>query len=574
MAKYSITIFLVFGCMIFLLPFGYGQAACPVLEEEVFYQVQDCDDKAAVCFPIGVEEILLGDLDVTVDGIAYDGGYGNCDIDSVVTYSYDALLGNGEAGPYHLDTWTINGVNYSGEFPDILALIDSMNIWDATGEWLQDPVNFYITGGDLSNTYSNMVIEQLQLPGTYSTLGFNYGQDAKISLDFPVGIHEVVVTNAIENCSDTMIVTVACTPTANVEETIFQGLSGTICLDDSDLLGNVVSASSCVENVSNGLVDFYLNAENQCVTYNAMELGSETACFVICDDLNLCDTTYITVNVMLPPEGEVVVATILVGQTGTECLSSEDLMGNDFVIYNDCPNDSGENVQFEFENGSLCVEYTGLDVGIDTGCIVICDGLGTCDSTVFYIAVIDPILTAPVAVPDSDTTLQNETMMVDVVANDSVEFISTLFILSEPTNGNAYVTMDDLISYEPDEDFCGVDVLEYAVCNNTGCDTTTVQVIVVCDDVKVYNGFSPNQDGINDNFRIGGIEAFPNCSVKVFNAWGNLVYQNEVGEGYSNESGWDGTWNGKQLPDGNYFYMIDLKDGSGKNLSGYVLVHR
>lgn len=575
MAKYSITIFSILAGIILVLPFGYGQAPCPVLEDEVFHQVYDCDDYADVCFPIALEDIISGDLEITVNGGAYQEGYTGCDFDSIIFYIYVGLLGGGEAGPYHLDTWFINGVNHTGEFQDIPSLIDSMNIWDPTGGWVQNSADSYILGGDLNNTYSNMVIEQLLLPGTYSTLGLNYNQDALgTSLDFPVGIHEVIINNPEQDCADTTIVTVACTPIAYIDEATFLGLSGTICLEDSDLLGNIESISPCGEDDSNGgPVDFYINPDNYCVTYSGMNLGTETACFVVCDDMGLCDTTYITINVMMPSEEEVV-ATILVGQTGSDCLSADNLTGTDFVVYNDCPNESGENVEFQFGNESLCIEYTGLNVGVDTGCIVVCDGLGGCDSMTFYIAVIDPILTNPVAVPDSDTTLQNETIMMDVVANDTVEFVSSLTIFSEPSNGSVFVTMDNQISYEPDEDFCGTDVFEYLVCNNTGCDTTTAQVIVVCDDVKVYNGFSPNQDGINDKFRIGGIEAYPNCSVSIFNAWGNLVYSGGEGEGYSNENGWDGTWGGKHLPDGNYFYMIELNDGSGKKLSGYVLLHR
>lgn len=565
----------IFGMLFFFTGMSVAQNDCPVLEEEIFVQVQDCEEQAIACFPVVLEDILTGEVDITVDGLNYNDNYIGCDFDSTVIYNYFTLLGGGEAGPYRLESWTVNDDTFFGEFPDIPALVDSMNIWDPTGSWTQDADNSNIMGGNLDNDYSAMVIEQLQLPGTFAELGRNYAQAAIGSaLFFPVGIHEVVISNSALGCADTSIVTVACTPTAYINETVYLGLPGTICLDDSDLLGALESMENCELNPSLGILEYYPNEEDLCIDYTGLEAGNETVCYVICDDLGICDTTYITFQVILPPEGEVVVETILLGETETMCLSAEDLMGSDFTIMNNCPEDSGENVLFEFENGSLCVEFTGLSVGLDTACIVYCDELGGCDSTVFYIATIDPSIYQPVAVSDADTASQNETIVIPVANNDTISYISSLVVLTEAANGTTYVNADNQISYEPNEDFCGTDEFEYVICNNQGCDTASVTVIVVCDEIKVYTGFSPNGDGINDRFRIGGIEMYPNCSVHVFNAWGNRVYKNEEGEGYSNEMGWDGTWDGRHLPDGNYFYTIELNDGSGKMLSGYVLIYR
>ncbi len=552
-----------------------AQDICPVLEDEIILQIEDCNSTIGVCFPMALEEVLANTLTVTVNGAPYDDLYLGCEFDSIIVYSYFTLLGVGEAGPYNLQSWSINDQTYSGEFQNIGALVDSMNLWDPTGNWEQDPINPNILGGNLDNSYSDMVIEQLQLPGTFATLGLNYGQYALGTiLNFPEGIHEVIVTNESAGCTDTSNVTVACTPNAYIEETIYLGLSGTVCLDQSDLLGSYEDLSICTEGQPQGIADFFPENETACITYNGAGLGSETACFVICDDLGICDTTFITINVVIPPAGEVVINTIIVGETQTECLSAEDLMGNEFTISNACPQDGGENVSFEFEDGSLCVTYEGLTIGTDTACIVICDNMGGCDSTTFYISVINPVIAAPIAVDDSDSTAQNTTVMIPVVDNDTIEFVSSVSILTEPSNGGVFVTMTNEISYEPNEDFCGRDIFEYIICNSEGCDTALVEVIVICDEVRVYNGFSPNDDGINDRFRIGGIEAFPNCSVKVFNSWGNLVYDNGEGMGYSNENGWDGTWNGKHLPDGNYFYMIELNDPEQSIFSGYVLIHR
>jgi len=74
--------------------------------------------------------------------------------------------------------------------------------------------------------------------------------------------------------------------------------------------------------------------------------------------------------------------------------------------------------------------------------------------------------------------------------------------------------------------------------------------------LHVYNAFSPNGDGVNDTWEIDNIYLYPQCVVKVYNQWGNMVFYSD---GYTNP--WDGTYNGKPLPSGTYYYVIDLGNG-------------
>jgi gliding motility-associated-like protein len=73
----------------------------------------------------------------------------------------------------------------------------------------------------------------------------------------------------------------------------------------------------------------------------------------------------------------------------------------------------------------------------------------------------------------------------------------------------------------------------------------------------IYDGFSPNNDGKNEVWNIGNYGSFPNIKVKIFNLWGKLVFSSD---GY--DTPWDGTFNGKELPSGTYYYVIDPGDGS------------
>jgi gliding motility-associated-like protein len=86
--------------------------------------------------------------------------------------------------------------------------------------------------------------------------------------------------------------------------------------------------------------------------------------------------------------------------------------------------------------------------------------------------------------------------------------------------------------------------------NCTATDNVTVTVIPYC--VKVMEAFTPNGDGTNDRWLVTNGSACTNqIRVAVYNRYGQEVYKNE---NYQNN--WDGTYGGKPVPDGTYYYAI------------------
>lgn len=81
--------------------------------------------------------------------------------------------------------------------------------------------------------------------------------------------------------------------------------------------------------------------------------------------------------------------------------------------------------------------------------------------------------------------------------------------------------------------------------------------------LTVFNGFTPNGDGINDNWVIENIENFPDNKVTIFNRWGNKVWDTKD---YNNTSNfWNGqTHTGTVLTSGTYFYVIEIDKGIKK----------
>ncbi|MDF2448836.1 MAG: conserved repeat domain protein [Bacteroidota bacterium] len=81
--------------------------------------------------------------------------------------------------------------------------------------------------------------------------------------------------------------------------------------------------------------------------------------------------------------------------------------------------------------------------------------------------------------------------------------------------------------------------------------------------LNVFNGFTPNGDGINDSWVIENIENFPNNTVSIFNRWGSKIWSTS---NYNNtDNKWDGKSNdGAEVISGTYFYVIEIDNGAKK----------
>jgi|JRYE01.1.fsa_nt_gb gliding motility-associated-like protein len=96
-------------------------------------------------------------------------------------------------------------------------------------------------------------------------------------------------------------------------------------------------------------------------------------------------------------------------------------------------------------------------------------------------------------------------------------------------------------------------VYNMSVLDANGClsnDNALVTVIPYC--IKVMSAFTPNGDGQNDRWLVtNGAACTKRIAVAVFNRYGNVVYKND---NYNND--WTGTYNGKPVADGTYYYVI------------------
>ena len=106
--------------------------------------------------------------------------------------------------------------------------------------------------------------------------------------------------------------------------------------------------------------------------------------------------------------------------------------------------------------------------------------------------------------------------------------------------------------------------------NDFGCVETDSVFIEVIEDIEIYNAFSPNGDHINDYFEIENAYKFPDIIVEVYNRWGSRIFSSV---GYSDEKRWDGTFNGKDVPTGTYYYVV-IPHPEAKPVTGNVTIIR
>jgi gliding motility-associated-like protein len=109
----------------------------------------------------------------------------------------------------------------------------------------------------------------------------------------------------------------------------------------------------------------------------------------------------------------------------------------------------------------------------------------------------------------------------------------------------------------------------YLTATNGSCSDTDSLVIIVLNEepsLVIPNVFTPNGDSINDIFRVSG-KNISEFSCTIFDRWGlQMYYWNDI------KGGWNGKTDGKEVPAGTYFYIINAKSIDDKEIKkqGYL----
>ena len=91
--------------------------------------------------------------------------------------------------------------------------------------------------------------------------------------------------------------------------------------------------------------------------------------------------------------------------------------------------------------------------------------------------------------------------------------------------------------------------------DSVASDSTTV----LTSTLVVPNAFSPNNDQINDVFKVKSYQNIVEFHAYIFNRWGQKLYE------WTNiDGGWDGTYRGNDVKQGTYFVLVKAKGADGQ----------
>jgi gliding motility-associated-like protein len=161
---------------------------------------------------------------------------------------------------------------------------------------------------------------------------------------------------------------------------------------------------------------------------------------------------------------------------------------------------------------------------------------------------------------DINGCVNNDSVMVtiaalNVVASNDTSICLGSFVTISASGATSY-TWDNGLGFGSNQEVSPSESTTYIVTgDDNGCigsDSVIISIENMC--FEIPNVFTPNGDGKNDVWNIGGLELYPEIVVKVFNRWGDLVYESDAG--YTDS--WDGTYNGIDSPAATYYYVIDL----------------
>lgn len=109
-------------------------------------------------------------------------------------------------------------------------------------------------------------------------------------------------------------------------------------------------------------------------------------------------------------------------------------------------------------------------------------------------------------------------------------------------------------------------------------DSTDVTISVLCDESQLFipNTFTPNGDGVNDIFMVRGNGISTLKSFRVYNRWGEIMFERTNANVNDKNDGWDGTFNGSVLPPDVYVYTVEAfcENGELMKLKGDITIIR
>ncbi len=541
---------------------------CPDLSDVAALVAQD-DGTSMACVPVPFG--AMQGLDIQINGLDYTAGLQGCDNQSVIAYDYSTAYNGAQSGKFAVQ-WQHNGQVFHTLVNNMDELAAGMSQVDIAGHWKNDKKSYRLITTNLDGNYGQLTMQHI--PTATVTQHGPQQSTAFMGTQMEVGLgeNEVVMVNLLTGCNDAVTLTLE-PALAPIFANTFEAVGGDcnqaplgLCLD--------------IPYAEASAYEFKLD-------------GNPMATLAECG--NSLYYSYETAS--LPPTGPYQLSEWTVdGQTFSGLFNTLPALVNMMNSWDPTGN---------WTMGNNLIQ--GGTNGLDYGKMVIHQGSNTLVIEPFTTTIAGNIYLefAPgehvfVAKRLADGFMDSLEIMAACVTTDQYQFTITVgetgtfcFDLAElPGNlssienaceeGPGAAALFDIKQADVCVDYIGegegISQGCFTLCDDYGiCDTVMLSVNVELansvdeanpvDGLTIYNAFSPNGDGVNDYFTIEGLQQFPGSKLSIFSRNGRKLFSVE---NYSND--WGGSWGSNHLPNGTYFYVLELKEG--QNLKGFVQVER
>jgi gliding motility-associated-like protein len=214
------------------------------------------------------------------------------------------------------------------------------------------------------------------------------------------------------------------------------------------------------------------------------------------------------------------------------------------------------------KSGSFFISVTGIN---QNGCS---------NLKIFQVSVYDQHI--PLANDDYVSTYWTNPIRIDLLRNDydtnnDIDS-SSLRILTKTEFGDIVLGKAGTITYIPRQNHACSEKFYYQISDSCSQkDTAMVSIRISDPPFYLPQGISPNGDGVNDMFIIGGLDAFPNSTLTIFSRDGIMIYYSD---NYQND--WDGVQYKQKhgirpVPSGTYYYLLKL-GGTNRIIKGFFFL--
>lgn len=224
----------------------------------------------------------------------------------------------------------------------------------------------------------------------------------------------------------------------------------------------------------------------------AGEVMTDNIIYTICDQLGVCDTTIVAINILgvgtenLPPTASNDVFNVAPNTPVSLPVLQNDIDPNgDSLVVTELislPDDG--TVTIDEETGELNYVPPTNFIGCEQLMYLVCDSENVCDTAevIIQVGIENCFNQAPIANDDVATTIEGMPVGIFVLENDgdpNNDSIS-LIISTSPPNGTLEI-LNDFLIYTSETDFTGIDYFTYILCDDgqpSLCDTAYVSIVV------------------------------------------------------------------------------------------------